>query len=420
MEVIIINDFGIVRGGADQVAITSARALAAAGVKVRFIAASGGIDASLQGIENLTPLSLGLRNPVERGGVRGALQGIWNREAAMAVRESLMGSESSSTLLHLHGWTKVLSPSVLRVLRFSGLPVVSTLHDYVSACPNGAFFNYRRRKICKLKPLGGRCLVTQCDRQNVAHKIWRVLRQFVLRVLGGYPGHFGQFVTISSLSEKVLTPHLSPKARLHRVRNPTARMRTDPVDVAANQNFVFVGRLAFEKGAQDFALAAQSLGVPAVFVGAGEMEGEVRAACPNAHLTGWLDGNELETILRNARAVVFPSRWYEGQGMIPAEAASFGVPAVVASSSAAAEEIQDTKNGLLFRAGDIDDLSRAMRRYLDDSFAARLGRQAYLDYWGSPSTSQDHARALIKVYQDILRSGESGRGTSNTGGYLSG
>ena len=48
MQIIIINDYASIQGGAAQVAITSATALANAGYHISFVYATGGVDPLLQ------------------------------------------------------------------------------------------------------------------------------------------------------------------------------------------------------------------------------------------------------------------------------------------------------------------------------------------------------------------------------------
>ena len=60
--------------------------------------------------------------------------------------------------------------------------------------------------------------------------------------------------------------------------------------------------------------------------------------------------------------------------------------------------VKDGVNGLLFRAGDADDLARAMARILDDrSLIARLAGGIM-----APRTMADHERSLRATYARLL------------------
>ena len=174
------------------------------------------------------------------------------------------------------------------------------------------------------------------------------------------------------------------------------------MDVAANTDFVFVGRLVAEKGAVLFAQAAKNANVSALLIGEGEKRNAVIQANPDAVITGWKSGDEALRLLRRARALVFPSLWYETQGLVVAEALAMGIPAIVADSSAAADWIVEGRNGLLFRSGNVDDLSAKMC-YLRDlpQEAVRMGHRAYESYWAEPTTVKRHISALELLYQAV-------------------
>jgi len=126
--------------------------------------------------------------------VRAAARGIWNRKSAALVRELAGLADSNRAVVHVHGFTKVLSASVIRAAVDSGLPVVATLHDYFATCPNGAFFIYPRGEICHLTPLSARCVGTHCDARGYSHKLWRVARSAVQQRFGAMPAGLSDFV----------------------------------------------------------------------------------------------------------------------------------------------------------------------------------------------------------------------------------
>lgn len=189
---------------------------------------------------------------------------------------------------------------------------------------------------------------------------------------------------------------------MHRVGNPIDSPQQPAADVAANRHFTFVGRLAPEKAPQHLAKAAASLGVDARFVGDGELRHEIASICPRAVITGWQNHNQVQAHLQNARALVFPSVWYETQGLVVGEAAAFGVPAIVSHTSAAVEFVTDGETGLIFQTGDVLDLQEKLRRMSDDSLVERMGRAAYERYWADPPTNARHAAKLESIYAKML------------------
>jgi glycosyltransferase involved in cell wall biosynthesis len=399
MDVIIINDFAAITGGSDRVALAEAVGLARRGHNVTLVAGSGAPQAELleAGVAVRTtgqPTTLG-----DPRRLHAAARGIWNRASAALVRDVTATVDAGRALIHVHGFTKVLSASVIRASVRSGLPMIVTLHDYVVACPNGGFFNYPRGEACTLTPLSARCVATNCDARAYSHKLWRVGRAVVQRWPGEMPAGVGDFIAPSRLAADTMRPFLPAGVRVHVMPNPIDAARMPPADPAANAAFVFVGRLQHDKGPVVFARAAREAGVPAVFVGAGDQAEAIRRTYPDAELTGLLNSDGVRAAMRSARAVVNPSLVYETHGLVALEAAAEGVPTVVSSISVAREAVADGVSGLWFRAGDVDDLADKLATLRRDSgLAQRLGRAAYERFWAEPRDLATHLDRLERIY----------------------
>jgi glycosyltransferase involved in cell wall biosynthesis len=405
-HVAIVTDESFVNGGIARVALSSAVALAEAGYEVSLFTAVGPIDPGLLGRQNLRVLCTGQRDILsDPNRAAAAVRGLWNRRAARMFDAHLSELDRTRTVVHVHCWTKALSSSVVRTALRRRFPTVVTLHEYFTACPNGGFFNHRSQQICSLEPLGPRCILADCDARSYAHKAWRVGRQVVQHAAGGVPSRIKHFISVSDFSRERLRPYLPLDAAFYAIPNPIDVRKEPPVDVARNGEFVFVGRLSKEKGASLFADAANRLGVDAVFVGDGECKEDVRARNPRATITGWLAPHAVNARLSRARALVFPSVWYETFGLVVLEAAARGVPAIVSDRTCASELIVENETGLLFRAGDAGDLARKIEILRDPGAAAAMGAEAYRRYWSSPLLMENHLERLVHVYGRVLQGG---------------
>jgi glycosyltransferase involved in cell wall biosynthesis len=101
---------------------------------------------------------------------------------------------------------------------------------------------------------------------------------------------------------------------------------------------VFVGKLIENKGVQVLFDAMRELDARAVVVGFGDYRSELEARAPGRVLfTGALEHRHLVHLLPLADVSVVPSIFPEAFGMVAAEAASAGVPPVVADHSGLAE-----------------------------------------------------------------------------------
>ena len=403
MNIVILNDFGFVSGGASSVAISSAKGLAARGHRVIFFTAVAPIDSTLRasGVEVIDTGQHEIRADSAR--LSAQIRMTWNSIAARRLRARLLDLDHRQTIVHLHGWTKALSSSVAHAAANLDFKLVCTLHDYAVACPRGSFFDRRRMDHCRVKPLSWACVTCNCDNQHYALRVMRTVRQVTQHKVGKIPSGIDAFVLVSHLGRTILEPYLPASSAIVEIPNPIEVEKEKPADVASNRVFLMVGRLTVEKGATLFARAALECGVPAVFAGDGPSRSEVALANPSATITGWLSRTEIQDHLRNARALVFPSLWYEMQGLVVPEALGRGVPAVVSNTSAAIESIRDGVTGLVFKNGDLCSLKAALRRMSDDMFVRQLGTAGYEAYWDAPATLERHVALLEILYDSVLR-----------------
>ena len=402
-RVVILNDQANVTGGAATVALASARGLAAQGVPVTLFTAVGPVAPELVGVPNLEVICLGQREIVDDPNrIRAMRNGIANHEAAARLGELLDSCDPANTVIHVHSWMKALSPLALHTAIRRGFKVVVTLHDFFITCPTGGFFLPREGAICERVPLSVSCLVCSCDRRNYLHKLWRAGRTFYQNRLLHVPEGVAHFVGVSEFSATILRPYLPPGAPITVVRNPVECIDDGPVPVGTNEPFLFMGRFSQEKGVLLAAEACRRMGVPAVFIGDGELAGRAREIYPQAHFTGWLRSEAIRGWLRKSRALLFPPLWYETLGLVVVEAAAAGVPAIVSNRCAAAHFLADQERGLHFTHGSVESLCAQIEHMKNSDTAARLGRQAYEWYWADPWNAESHVRELSALYDRVF------------------
>lgn len=401
--IIIILDHAAITGGLAKVALDSALGLKAAGFRPIIFAAAGPIDPRLAEADIETHC-LGqkdlLGNPSK---LAGAAQGLWNFQAARALKILLAQQDPAHTLVHVHGWAKALSASIARPIAQSGLKALFTLHDYFLFCPNGGFYNYQQQHACALRPLSAACWKSHCDSINYTRKLWRCARHVVMTDIARLPEIFAGFILISKFQENIAAPFLSTGARIFALSNPIDASDPGPKPDAAQGDFLFVGRLSVEKGVFLFAEAARKAGVTPVFAGDGPAAPLLGQKFPEARLLGWQNGAEVRALLRAARIVVFPSLWYEGQPLTVLEAKAAGTPVIVSDGCAGRESIADGVEGLWFKGGEVEALAAALSRARDDHVVADWSAAAHRNFWADPPTLGRHIDGLAHIYEELLR-----------------
>ncbi len=102
--------------------------------------------------------------------------------------------------------------------------------------------------------------------------------------------------------------------------------------------------------------------------------------------------------------LVVPSLVYEAYPLVVREAQAYGLPVVVSDIGGAGEGVQHDVDGLRFRAGDVRELARQLRRLLDEP-ALLAGLRANVR---PPLGVEPHAEQLLTLYQDLLDAKQGG------------
>jgi glycosyltransferase involved in cell wall biosynthesis len=400
-NVVVLADAAFIDGGAASVGLRSSIALAKAGIRVTVVAAAGPPMKELLAEPGLRVLCSDQRQ-VGASRIDALKHGLWNGLAAKTLEAALADCDPRSTVVHVHTWTKALSSSIFAAAKRLKFKVVVTLHDFFAVCPNGSLYLHPAKEICRLRPMGLRCITTNCDSRSYGVKLYRVVRQALQERAGGMPRTIHTFISVSDFSRVIMEPYLPADARIVLVENPVTSEREAPARPEDHARFLYLGRLSAEKGPALFARAAKDAGVAAAFAGDGATRDEVVAIDPAADMLGWRDARDVRAQLRMSRALVLPSLWYETYGMSVMEAASEGVPAIVPDTSASRELVVNGETGLWFEGGNAASLAAKLLELSAPGVAERLGAAAYARYWSNPPTMQEHVRKLLGVYETML------------------
>ncbi|MBV1704870.1 MAG: glycosyltransferase, partial [Hyphomicrobiales bacterium] len=228
----------------------------------------------------------------------------------------------------------------------------------------------------------------------------RVARTAILR--RALAGADFRAIHVSDLGRRTIAPHLPPGARQRIVANPVRIARGERAALPGDGPVVYVGRFTREKGAAVAARAAARAGWPALFVGDGPAEADIRAAHPGAEIAPWATPAEIDRILRTrARALIAPSRWPETGPLTIYEAMAAGVPAIGSTLSGAAERLTEGVTGFVV-APTPDANALALAALAVPGRAKAMGAAAHDDYWARPQDFAAHAAALLRLYDDML------------------
>ena len=167
--------------------------------------------------------------------------------------------------------------------------------------------------------------------------------------------------------------------------------------------FLYLGRLSPEKGVSTLLRAWRRSSAPLLIVGDGPTARALRREAPsNVDFRSAVAAAEVPALIQQARAVLLPSRCYEGQPRTILEAYAAGVP-VVASDIGALPEAVPSDAGLLVPPDDADAWADSLDRLIDDRESERLGHGAW-KLWRERYSPERAIQDLEEAYHLALSS----------------
>jgi glycosyltransferase involved in cell wall biosynthesis len=376
-------------GGEDSVVQTEGDLLRAAGH-----------DVLLHGLDNPTA-------PHEAA--KDLFRAPWNRSAARRVTDTAW--EFGADVVHIHNTWFSLSPAVFKMVRQAGFPVVATIHNYRLSCVNA--LHYRDGSVCEdcVGRMPWRGVLHRCYRRSAAQSAVVAVTIGTHRIARTWQNDVDVIVALTSFAAAQLVLAGVPPERIvvkpNVVEDPGPRV----IPASTSKRLLFVGRLTEEKGILDLLDAWTTTGsrnLELLIVGEGPLSSTIQlSAEPSVSMTGSIPADAVRKLMLGARALVLPSRWFEGLPMVLVEALSCGLPVVVSDHGALPEIAGEA--GLTFEPGDIRDLARSLSRLEDDSLVEEKSARAHHSYRErfSPRRGLAHleeiyeqARARLASYEE--------------------
>lgn len=394
-NIVIVNDFDYIQGGASKVAIDTVNELAKnKELNVYFFSGTSSDSEILD--KRIIKISTNTNEFLyDKNKIRGLILGLYNMKAQKEMKKLLKKLDNKNTIIHIHGWTKCLSTSVIDICYKLNFKVILTVHDYFTICPNGGLFNFKKNRVCTKESMSVKCMLCNCDSRNYLFKIYRIIRQKI------YIHTFKKLkyaITISNFSEKILKNSFYNNIKYFRINNPVEFNKTNQskTNYTNNDYYIYVGRVEQEKGTDIFCRAITDLDLKGIVVGEGKLKKELEKEYSNIEFVGWKNSDEVNQYLIKSRMLIFPSRLYETMGLTVLEALSNEIPCAISSVSAANEYIKYCPN-YIKKFDSLSELKSIIKKNknettkkdIDLEFLNQFSRNIYY-------------RKLIKTYKEVL------------------
>ncbi|KAA3606088.1 MAG: glycosyltransferase family 1 protein [Planctomycetota bacterium] len=403
MRVLLANNYHYLRGGSERVYFELAGLLREKGHDTGFFSVS---DPQCE----TNPYQDFFVSPISfdtgqgwKVKLRTAGRMLYSKEAVHKL-QALLGRESFD-VLHAHNIYHRVNPVIFKVARKRGMPTAMTMHDYKLGCSVYNFF--RNGEICTecLEKGRHRVFRNRCTKGSTSLSAFHWMEASLHHWLGIYRKNVDAFICPSRFSARMHVRAGLPEQNVHYLPNFVHVDHFQPKETPG-EYFVYAGRLAAEKGTETLLQAIRSAEVPLKFAGTGPLLESLKKKAQRFDMKqvdflGHLDSAGMDALLKNARALILPSEWFENAPMSILEAFATGVPVIGADIGGIPEMVLPGKTGQLHASGDAESLAEALVelwRNPDAAFAMGRNARRMAEEVFSPGV---HYQGLRRIYQHI-------------------
>ena len=277
--------------------------------------------------------------------------------------------------------TPLISPSVYFALKSMGIPTIQIFQNFRYMCPNGLFL-IRSGEICERCKNGNfiNAVLRKCYRNSYAQTIAQSFNLFLHRKLGTYSKKIDIFVTTNQFSRTKFIESGLPANKIMTIYGFISVYDFKPSWDSDNYS-VYMGRLSREKGLHTLLKAFTELpSIDLKIIGEGPIRKELEEFVlnkgeKNIEFLGYIKGKKRFDILRRAKFMILPSECYDTFPFVVLESFALGTPVIGSKIGGIAEQIEEGKNGLLFRPKDPNELKKKMKTLTENPDLLRSMRQ---------------------------------------------
>jgi glycosyltransferase involved in cell wall biosynthesis len=148
--------------------------------------------------------------------------------------------------------------------------------------------------------------------------------------------------------------------------------------------------------------AKSAAGWRLAIAGTGPLGDELKAKYNPSNFVGYIAGDALKDMIDRASVVVVPSECYENCPMSVLEAMAYGKPVVGSRMGGIPELVEDGETGLLYEAGNVDELAATLDRLMASPELRRQMGMAARQRVETEFSLDSHNAGLMKIYKSIL------------------
>ncbi len=299
-----------------------------------------------------------------------------------------------------------LSPSILWELKEQKIPTIYHLNDFKLICP--VYNMVTNGHACEQSCTGKywKMLSKGCYEGPASSAVLLMTEAYIHHWIGSYGKCIDHFLTPSRFAKEQLTQNGFSAGKIT-VLPHFQNLPETSLPAPTGASILYFGRLSPEKGVDHLLHAMKALPqVQLQIAGDGPQGAELRALAQtlslnNVEFTGHLGGKDLERRIAAARFTILPSLAYETLGKSILESYAQQRPVVATDLGSRRELVRPGETGLLYRPGDVEQLSGAISYLAERPQQVEemgiAGRQL-VETHHSPAT---HYHELMQLYEQV-------------------
>lgn len=331
---------------------------------------------------------------------------IYSKEVEKAIKKEI--KDVKPDLVYIIHFVNKLSPSVICGAKKMGVPVVLRLSDYFLLCPRFDFL--RNKKICEdcLSKGYKACIKNRCVKNSLFASIIRVFSMKFHKFINVYKD-VDAFITPSNFLKNKLIENGFDKDKINLIPTFTIKNLNNDSENIGKYGLYF-GRISEEKGVETIVKAYQK--IPDHFLkimGDDTTDEAIRLKeyvsknnMKNVEFVGFKIGDELEDIIENSRFTLIPSIWYDNLPNTALESMAYKKPIIASNIGSLPELVEDNMNGLLFEAGNPDELKDKIIMLDDNASVKTLGNNGK-EKLDDIFSIEKHYQQLMNVFNNVLK-----------------
>lgn len=398
MRILMVNKFLYPAGGAETYVFQLGAYWEAKGHKVEYF----GMDHPENAVRNrwgLYTAAVDFHKSGIRSNMVNPLKLVYSIEAKRKMGELL--KEFQPDVVHINNFNYQLTPSILLAMeqyrkRYGRkMRIVYTAHDPQLVCPSHYMYRPGSHQACDQCLTGGfvRCIAGRCIHGSL-----------IRSCLGTAEALYWNWRKVYGSIDTIVCPSSFMKEKLD--TNPllagkTVMLRNFVGDIERREAqkgkyVLYFGRYSEEKGIRTLLEVCRELPhIPFAFAGSGPLN-DLISGIANVRNVGFLSGEALDKVIREARFSICPSECNENCPFSVIESMMHGTPVLGSDRGGIPELIEDGCTGWIFKAGDKDALKEKIQLIWESEEPELFQHACREKQFDSP---EEYGNKMLRIYR---------------------